>query len=243
MVGGVFEDFERKDDPVARKRMFASTGASLIVYAVIGGGLVAIAGSKVVEKKEAPREVRFVKPAPKPVAPPPPPPPPPPKAAKRKAKIAGNAPSLPTELSDERLAEADESGFDSQLDTLGTGAAVQVGGTVEPPKPPPKPKKVRRAVEELPEEGTPPVPSPSNVRPAFPEDARKQGLEGVVVLRILVAASGAVEELEVLAGEEPFVSAATAAVRSWTYQPAQLGGRPIALYREIRLPFRLRARG
>ena len=42
-----------------------------------------------------------------------------------------------------------------------------------------------------------------------------------------------------LLGEEPFLSAAMAAVKRWRYQPALLDGKPISTYRLIRVPFRL----
>src|SRR5690606_4032453 len=106
-------------------------------------------------------------------------------------KVAGNAPSVPTELSDERLAEADESEFRSLLGELGTAAAVTVGGTLDSITTPPPPRPAPLAVVE---HAVQPVPSPENPRPSFPEDARKQGVEGVVILRILVGTSGQVED-------------------------------------------------
>jgi hypothetical protein len=128
----MFEGFEQQVDPKARKRLFASTGASLAALVIVGGVVVAFAGGEVVKRTRAPVEVAFHKPTPKPKAPPPPPPPPPPpKASKRPAKIAGNAPATPDELSDERLAEGDERDFRSQLGTMGTDAIVQAGGALE----------------------------------------------------------------------------------------------------------------
>jgi periplasmic protein TonB len=61
----------------------------------------------------------------------------------------------------------------------------------------------------------------------------------MVVLKIVVQADGTVGKVEVVRGEEPFLSAAIAAVKAWTYEPAKYQGKPIAVYRIIQMPFRL----
>jgi outer membrane biosynthesis protein TonB len=40
-------------------------------------------------------------------------------------------------------------------------------------------------------------------------------------------------------GEEPFASAAVAAVKKWHYEPARYKGQAITVYRIIRIPFKL----
>jgi protein TonB len=42
-------------------------------------------------------------------------------------------------------------------------------------------------------------------------------------------------------GEEPFISAAVNAVRTWKYKPALYKGQPITVYRIIQIPFKLTA--
>jgi hypothetical protein len=44
----------------------------------------------------------------------------------------------------------------------------------------------------------------------------------------------------VLKGEEPFTSAAIAAVKQWKYEPARLEGQPIVVFKIVDLKFRLR---
>ncbi|NMO23025.1 TonB family protein [Pyxidicoccus fallax] len=92
----------------------------------------------------------------------------------------------------------------------------------------------------LPEEAKPPVELASNARPEFPQAARAAGKEGQVILKIVVTEAGEVRDVTVLRGEEPFVSAAVRAVSTWRYQPALLEGRPITVYRVVKVPFRLR---
>jgi len=95
----------------------------------------------------------------------------------------------------------------------------------------------------LPEEATPPVESPANRRPEYPESARAAGVEGLVILKIVVTESGRVGNIQVMKGEQPFVEAAIAAVKTYTFQPAVLAGRPIAVFRIIKVPFRLSVGG
>ncbi|MCY1019956.1 TonB family protein [Pyxidicoccus sp. MSG2] len=92
----------------------------------------------------------------------------------------------------------------------------------------------------LPEDARPPVESAANVPPEFPQSARAAGREGQVILKVVVTETGQVRDVSVLRGEEPFVSAAVRAVGTWRYQPALLEGRPIAVYRVVKVPFRLR---
>ncbi|QSQ23086.1 TonB family protein [Pyxidicoccus parkwayensis] len=93
---------------------------------------------------------------------------------------------------------------------------------------------------QLPEDAKPPVELASNLPPEFPQSARAAGKEGQVVLKVVVTETGRVRDVTVLRGEEPFVSAAVRAVGAWRYEPALLEGRPIAVYRVVKVPFRLR---
>lgn len=79
----------------------------------------------------------------------------------------------------------------------------------------------------------------SNSAPVYPPEARAAGRTGTVVLKVVVYADGTVGDIHVVEGEEPFVRAAVQAVKSWRYEPARLKGQPVAVYREIRIPFKL----
>jgi TonB family protein len=91
----------------------------------------------------------------------------------------------------------------------------------------------------LPEDAEAPTPEDSNEAPAYPEEARSRGREGVVVLRVGVSVRGTVQAVELVKGEEPFGSAAAAAARRWRYRPATLDGQPLATSLIVRVPFRL----
>jgi TonB family protein len=91
----------------------------------------------------------------------------------------------------------------------------------------------------LPEDASPPVPSKGNAIPPYPQEARAAGRTGTVVLKVVILADGSVADVQVIRGEEPFVTAAVQAVKNWKYEPARFKGQPITVYRIIQLPFKL----
>lgn len=93
----------------------------------------------------------------------------------------------------------------------------------------------------LPEDADPPVPLADNPVPEYPSEARAAGKTGLVVLKVVIGTDGIVRHVELLRGEEPFVSAAMQAVRRWKYRPARYKGQPIVVYRIVQIPFKLRA--
>lgn len=127
----------------------------------------------------------------------------------------------------------------------GTGALVQgalagIGSGQRGEEPVSAATRGRAAPMNLPEDATPPVDDPSNAAPAYPDDARGKGVEGLVILKVVVEADGSVGAIKVMKGDEPFVASALRAVKSWRYQPAVVEGRPAAVYRIVKIPFRIK---
>ena len=79
------------------------------------------------------------------------------------------------------------------------------------------------------------------VEPAYPQEARATGKTGMVVLKIVILADGTVANVQVLRGDEPFVTAALDTVKRWKYEPARFKGQAISVYRIIQIPFKLTA--
>jgi len=83
----------------------------------------------------------------------------------------------------------------------------------------------------------------AKVLPAYPEEARQQGLTGKVILETVVLRTGEVADIRVLrvvpADFEPFAEAAVAAVREWRYEPAMRSGEPVDCYFTIVVEFAL----
>ncbi len=93
----------------------------------------------------------------------------------------------------------------------------------------------------LPAGAVAPKPFRSNRRPAYPTSAKKTRLAGTVVIQCIVRADGRLERIEVVRGEEPFVSIAAKAVRGWRYEPALHHGQPISVPHLIEIRFKLQA--
>lgn len=102
---------------------------------------------------------------------------------------------------------------------------------------PPPPSSA--ALEALPPGGTPPV-LITRVEPRYPDFARRAGISGDVVLKIVVDPNGGVGRIQVVsAGPGGLSEAAVDAVRRWTYLPAQVDGRPVAVVKIVRVRFSL----
>ncbi len=99
---------------------------------------------------------------------------------------------------------------------------------------------LERPAVPLPEGASPPQPDPTNVAPEYPPAARIEGKEGVVVLRLAVSVTEAVSDVSVQSGQPPFTDAAVAAAKRWRFTPAVHEGAPLAVYKVIKVPFRLR---
>jgi protein TonB len=82
----------------------------------------------------------------------------------------------------------------------------------------------------------------SFVRPDYPEDARKAGAEGTVIIQVLVTKHGEVGAVTLREGIEEFPSmdrAAITAVRQWRFEPATKDGKPVDLEVDIPIQFAL----
>ncbi|MCE9610191.1 MAG: energy transducer TonB [Chthoniobacter sp.] len=77
--------------------------------------------------------------------------------------------------------------------------------------------------------------------PAYPAAARAKKIAGVVLLRVAVSESGAVENVSLRrsSGSAALDEAALQVVRGWSFQPAQLGGRAVAASVEVPVRFAL----
>lgn len=79
------------------------------------------------------------------------------------------------------------------------------------------------------------------VKPPYPLRARREGVEGFVVVRFLVDASGRVREARVVRADPPgfFEKAALGAVRRWRFVPGKVAGRPVDTWVVVRIRFQL----
>lgn len=81
------------------------------------------------------------------------------------------------------------------------------------------------------------IPEPLNrVVPEYPPIAERAGIEGAVVLNVLVTVEGMVDSVEVVEGPEVFRASAIAAARRTTFSPARFNDRAVACW--VIIPYR-----
>jgi TonB family protein len=79
------------------------------------------------------------------------------------------------------------------------------------------------------------------VKPDYTEEARRQGIEGEVVMEIVVRQNGSVGDVKVLHGLGSGLDPrAIDAVRQWRFSPANRFGQPVDVIVEVSVEFRLR---
>lgn len=80
----------------------------------------------------------------------------------------------------------------------------------------------------------------SAIAPDYPDVARIAGIEGEVILRILVDPQGTVRDIAPVSGPPVLARAAVRAVEQWRYAPALVDGHPVSVVTTVTLAFRLR---
>ena len=83
-------------------------------------------------------------------------------------------------------------------------------------------------------------PEPVSIEPPrYPELARKVGLEGRVLVRILIGSDGKVRKAILMQGDEIFRKAATEAVLQWVFKPAVQNLTHVAVWAVLPMEFNL----
>jgi TonB family protein len=78
-----------------------------------------------------------------------------------------------------------------------------------------------------------------DVRPEYPDDAQEAGIQGTVVLGIVIAGDGSVIDTEVLRSIPELDQAATDAVKQWQFEPTLLNGEPVEVEMSVTIQFTL----
>ncbi|MDP9268540.1 MAG: energy transducer TonB [Acidobacteriota bacterium] len=79
----------------------------------------------------------------------------------------------------------------------------------------------------------------TKVEPEYPVEARERGVEGDVLLAIVVGAGGNVVETSVISGHPLLNDAALEAVKQWKFQPLMVDGAAVETETKIRVRFKL----
>lgn len=204
----------------------ALAGAALLLHAAIIVGVHHLpADAKLPPPKAEPLALEFA---------PPPSPPPPPEPPKPQPQVVKQAPA-PRPLPVVRNV------VDSGPPTADT---VAVATTPQPPAPPVPAAPVAAPPAPPPE----PVTEPrgfagyrNNPAPEYPALAQDRGLQGQVILKVQVLASGkpAAINVDKSSGHKILDDAAIKAVQGWAFEPAKRGQTPIDGWVKVPLNFKL----
>jgi TonB family protein len=77
------------------------------------------------------------------------------------------------------------------------------------------------------------------VEPEYPEEARQQEIQGLVVLDVHTRLDGTVGEVRLISGQRLLADAAIAAVKQWQFKPRMVQGQPVEMHTTITLNFSL----
>jgi TonB family protein len=77
------------------------------------------------------------------------------------------------------------------------------------------------------------------VRPVYPEDAQEAGIQGTVILGIVIGGDGSVIDTEVLRSIPELDQAAIDAVNQWQFEPTLLNGEPVEVEMSVTIQFTL----
>jgi protein TonB len=133
----------------------------------------------------------------------------------------------------------------------GVPAAAPPAPSSAPPPPPPASVTTTPSapagpsVAALPPDGVTQTAVPRGgyqVRPSYPHNARRLGIQGTTLLSVFVAADGRVGDVVVKqsAGHPDLDQAAADAVRRWRFEPARRGSEAVAMWVLLPVEFRLR---
>ncbi len=80
----------------------------------------------------------------------------------------------------------------------------------------------------------------SSPRPAYPELARRTGIQGIVKLQVRVTKNGSLEVQKLLQGEPVLADAAMEAVKKWRAKPAWINGEKVEVISTVTFNFQLK---
>lgn len=76
------------------------------------------------------------------------------------------------------------------------------------------------------------------VEPAYPPEAREQGLQGIIAVDLVVGPDGSVRSVKALNGPDVLARAATDALRWWKFQPYREKGDPVPVESTVAVEFK-----
>ncbi len=112
------------------------------------------------------------------------------------------------------------------------------GGNTDTPSPDPGPGPPTEDGGVFTHADVPPVPVDAP-KPPYPDWAREAGVEGKVLLRVLVGADGLPIRVDIVSGPKGLTEEAQKAVQRWRFKPGLSGKIPVKVWVEVPVSFRL----
>ena len=78
-----------------------------------------------------------------------------------------------------------------------------------------------------------------SVRPEYPKDARRKRIQGIVSLRVVVAKTGEMRDVQALDGDPLLIPSALSAVKQWRYTPCILNSEAVEVGTVVDISFNL----
>jgi len=76
------------------------------------------------------------------------------------------------------------------------------------------------------------------VEPVYPAEARRNGLQGIIALDIVVGRDGSVLRMNALNGPDVLTKAAMDALRWWKFEPYRVNGEPAVVETTVAVEFK-----
>jgi protein TonB len=77
------------------------------------------------------------------------------------------------------------------------------------------------------------------VAPKYPSKAKKDHVEGTVVMHAIIGKDGSIKDLKVMSGPDVLVASSEKAVKQWKYKPTLLLGNPVEVDTTISVVYEL----
>jgi TonB family protein len=147
------------------------------------------------------------------------------------AEGSGSASNVPGSSPELSPAPAVDSSQDQQKEV----PAAQTSASVSPESisPKPKPRSIRVGGRVAAANLT------HQVTPVYPKDAKKQHIQGTVVLHAVIAEDGTMKTVEYINGPPELTDSAINAVKQWRYKPMLINGEPLQVDTTISVIFTL----
>lgn len=132
---------------------------------------------------------------------------------------------------------------ENTLTGAGTLPPIGDGGVGTTPRTDPMPTPTPSATPEPVTVGAEPLPSAiREFQPPYPSQLLRTGVEGKVVVRVLIGTDGRVKQVAIIVADDPFFADATErqALRKWRFKPATRDGTPIESWKQMTVRFEIK---